>query len=95
MDSSHRGTTWTNVQANAAISPSTGITLFVAAGDTLSALSDPSWTEVGAMRDGSWSQDLDQLRGRYARYRVVLWRDHTSEASPALRRLTFNYEWAP
>jgi len=95
MDSSHRGTTWTNVQANAAISPGTGITLFVAAGDTLSALSDPSWTEVGAMRDGSWSQDLDQLRGRYARYRVVLWRDHTSEASPALRRLTFNYEWAP
>jgi hypothetical protein len=95
MDSGRRGTAWTNAQADAAIAPGTGITLFVAAGDTLSALSDPRWVQVGAMRDGSWSQDLGKLRGRYARYRVVLWRDHTTEASPALRRLTFNYEGTP
>lgn len=91
MLSGHDGATWTRVQTEAEIAPGTGITLFVAAGNDLRALSDPAWVEVGAIGDGSWSQALGDVKGRYARYRVVLWRDGTTEASPALRRITFSY----
>lgn len=91
MLSGHGGALWTQVQTDAEIAPGTGITLFVAASDDLKALNDPVWVEVGAIGDGSWSQILEGVKGRYARYRVVLWRDRTTEASPALRRITFSY----
>jgi uncharacterized repeat protein (TIGR01451 family) len=95
MDSGQAGTAWHTVSATTQISAGTGITLFVAASDNLSALSNPSWTQVGAMGNGSWTQSLSGVSGRYARYRVVLWRDRTTEASPALQQITFNYETVP
>jgi len=91
MDSGRNGTAWQAVSATTAITAGTGITLFVAASDNLSALNNPAWVQVGAIGDGSWTQALSGVSGRYARYRVVLWRDHTTEASPALEEITFNY----
>jgi hypothetical protein len=67
----------------------------VAASDNLAALSSPTWTQVGAMGNGSWTQSMSGVSGRYARYRVILWRDRTTEASPALQQITFNYETVP
>ena len=95
MDSGQAGTAWQSVAANTAITAGTGITLFVAASDNLSALSNPTWTQVGAMGNGSWTQSMSGVSGRYARYRVILWRDRTTEASPALQDITFNYETVP
>jgi len=95
MDSGQNGTAWQSVVANTAIAAGTGITLFVAASDNLAALSSPTWTQVGAMGDGSWTQSMSGVSGRYARYRVILWRDRTTEASPALQDITFNYETLP
>ena len=95
MDSGQNGTAWQSVVANTAIAAGTGITLFVAASDNLSALSTPSWVQVGAMGNGSWTQSMSGVSGRYARYRVVLWRDRTTEASPALQDITFAYETIP
>jgi uncharacterized repeat protein (TIGR01451 family) len=95
MDSGQNGTAWQSVVANTAIAAGTGITLFVAASDNLAALNSPTWTQVGAMGDGSWTQSMSGVSGRYARYKVVLWRDRTTEASPALQDITFNYETLP
>ncbi|MCS7054931.1 MAG: FG-GAP-like repeat-containing protein, partial [Thermoflexales bacterium] len=95
MDSGLNGSAWTQVAATTQISAGTGITLFVAAGDNLAALSNPTWVQVGSMSNGSWSQSLTGVTGRYARYRVVLWRDATTEASPALQDITFTYETVP
>ena len=92
MDSGQNGTVWHTVSATTQISAGTGITLFVAASDNLAALSSPTWTPVGAMGNGSWTQGMSGVSGRYARYRVILWRDRTTEASPALQDITFNYE---
>jgi uncharacterized repeat protein (TIGR01451 family) len=91
IDSGKAGTVWQSVSTTAALTVGTGISLFVAASDTLSAVSNPSWIAVGAIGDGSQSQALSGVNGRYARYRVVLWRDSTTEASPALEEITFNY----
>ncbi|BCX03280.1 MAG: hypothetical protein KatS3mg053_1218 [Candidatus Roseilinea sp.] len=87
----HDSAAWTQVQTDAEIAPGTGITLFISASDDLRALDTPVWVEVGAIGDGRWLQELSGVKGRYARYRVVLWRDRTTEASPALRRITFNH----
>jgi uncharacterized repeat protein (TIGR01451 family) len=95
MDSGKAGTAWLTVTANTGVAAGTGITLFVAASDNLAALSSPTWTQVGAMGNGSWTQSMSGVSGRYARYRVILWRDRTTEASPALQDITFNYETIP
>jgi hypothetical protein len=95
MDSGQAGTAWQLVAANTAIAAGTGITLFVAASDSLAALNNPTWTQVGAMGNGSWTGTISGVSGRYARYRVILWRDRTTEASPALQDITFNYETVP
>ncbi|GIV83252.1 MAG: hypothetical protein KatS3mg052_0259 [Candidatus Roseilinea sp.] len=95
MDSGQAGSAWPQVQANTNIAAGTGITLFVAAGDNPSALNNPSWVQVGAMGNGAWTQSLSGVSGRYARYRVVLWRDRTTEASPALQDITFTYGNVP
>jgi len=95
MDSGQNGAAWQSVAANTSLASGTGITLFVAASDNLSALSSPIWVQVGAMGNGSWSQSLSGVSGRYARYRVILWRDRTTEASPALQDITFTYETLP
>jgi uncharacterized repeat protein (TIGR01451 family) len=95
MDSGQNGAAWHTVSATTQISAGTGITLFVAASDNLAALNNPTWVQAGAMGDGSWTQSLSGVSGRYARYRVILWRDHTTEASPALQDITFAYETIP
>ncbi|MCS7056844.1 MAG: VCBS repeat-containing protein, partial [Thermoflexales bacterium] len=95
MDSGLNGSAWTQVTATTQISAGTGITLFVAAGDSLAALSNPTWVQVGSISNGVWSQSLSGVSGRYARYRVVLWRDATTEASPSLQDITFAYETVP
>jgi len=95
MDSGQNGTAWHTVHATTSITSGTGITLFVAASDNLSALSNPTWVQVGAMGNGSWTGTMSGVSGRYARYRLVLWRDHTTEASPALQQITFNYGLLP
>lgn len=91
MQGAHDRALWTQAQTVAEIRPGTGITLFVAAADDLAALRDPAWVTVGAIGDGRRSYDLSDVKGRYARYRLVLWRNETTEASPALRRITFHY----
>ncbi|MCS6774011.1 MAG: VCBS repeat-containing protein, partial [Thermoflexales bacterium] len=91
MSSDHTGSTWTRVQTLAQIAPGTGITLYIAASDNLAALNNPTWVEIGAVGNGTWSRALNDVKGRFARYRVVLWRDQTTEASPALQRVTFDY----
>jgi uncharacterized repeat protein (TIGR01451 family) len=95
IDSGKAGTVWHTVSATTQISAGTGITLFVAASDNLAALNNPTWVQVGAMGNGSWTQSLSGVSGRYARYRVILWRDRTTEASPALQDITFAYETIP
>ncbi|MCS7060135.1 MAG: VCBS repeat-containing protein, partial [Anaerolineae bacterium] len=91
MDSGQNGTVWQSVQANTQLSAGTGVTLFVAASDSTSALNNPAWMQVGAMINGTWTQTLSSVSGRYARYRVVLWRNRATEASPALQTITFTY----
>jgi uncharacterized repeat protein (TIGR01451 family) len=95
IDGGQPNITWHEVTATTYITSGTGITLFVAASDHLGALTNPSWTQVGAMGNGNWSQLLSGVNGRYARYKVVLWRDRTTEASPTLEQITFNYLRTP
>jgi len=93
MDSGQAGTVWQSVSATTQISSGAGITLFVAASDNLIALDNPTWVQIAAMGNGSWSHALSGVGGRYARYKVVLWRDRTTEASPALQQITFVTVW--
>ncbi|MDW8352692.1 MAG: VCBS repeat-containing protein, partial [Anaerolineae bacterium] len=95
MHSAHDRALWKQVQTAAEIRPGTGITLFVAASDDPAALNDPAWVTVGAVGDGVRSFSLSGVQGRYARYRLILWRDETTEASPVLRRITFDYAAPP
>ncbi|MDW8395890.1 MAG: hypothetical protein RMM31_06585 [Anaerolineae bacterium] len=95
MDSSSNGSGWIQVAANTQITSGTGITLFIAASDNLAALTNPTWTQVGALSNGAWSQSISGVTGRYARYRVILWRNATTEASPALQDITFTYATLP